>query len=106
MVTSRQSYDASRDHAEYIFGDSITSLTQDGGGVDVLKGFAAANGCDGKCDDEVRAAMGDKAASPEPVDTFHLTPLPRNTPTATISEFNYRAIRSRVAAGPVETSLF
>ena len=28
-------YDASRDHAEFLFGDSITSLTQDGGGVDV-----------------------------------------------------------------------
>ena len=28
-------YDASRDHAELLLGDSITSLTQDGGGVDV-----------------------------------------------------------------------
>lgn len=28
-------YEASRDHAEFIFGDSIMSLTQDAGGVDV-----------------------------------------------------------------------
>jgi 2-polyprenyl-6-methoxyphenol hydroxylase-like FAD-dependent oxidoreductase len=29
-------YEASRDSAEFLFGDSITSLAQDGGGVDVV----------------------------------------------------------------------
>jgi 2-polyprenyl-6-methoxyphenol hydroxylase-like FAD-dependent oxidoreductase len=77
-------HDASRDHAEFIFGDSIASLAQDGRGVDVTferslpRRFDLVIGADGLHSHVRRLAFGPEAGFVRHAGLYVATlPLPR-----------------------------
>jgi 2-polyprenyl-6-methoxyphenol hydroxylase-like FAD-dependent oxidoreductase len=78
-------HDASRDHAEFIFGDSIASLAQDGRGVDVTfkrslpRRFDLVIGADGLHSHVRRLAFGPEAGFVRHAGLYVATlPLPRD----------------------------